>query len=215
MSQLLSHNLSVVTESRKQFLLLPCTPSIMCNTGLLTRQTHRAQPSVFSCRFCSLGAQSGSLTHVDRTGRAKMVDVGSKLVTERTAAARAKVFVGPELVKLVRENGLKKGDVLSVARLAGIVGSKQTSSLIPLCHNISLSSVAVDIELDSALNCVIVTGTAKCRGQTGVEMEALTAVSVSALTVYDMCKAVSHDIVISEIMLLAKSGGTRGDFHRT
>ncbi|XP_047003303.1 molybdenum cofactor biosynthesis protein 1-like [Schistocerca americana] len=126
-----------------------------------------------------------------------MVNVGSKLVTERTAAARAKVFVGPELMKLVRENGLKKGDVLSVARLAGIVGSKQTSSLIPLCHNISLSSVAVDIELDSALNC------------------ALTAVSVSALTVYDMCKAVSHDIVISEIMLLAKSGGTRGDFHQT
>ncbi|XP_049841454.1 molybdenum cofactor biosynthesis protein 1 isoform X1 [Schistocerca gregaria] len=215
MSQLLSHNLSVVTESRKQFLLLPCTSSIMCNAGLLTRQMHRAQPSVFSRRFCSSGAQFGSLTHVDRTGRAKMVDVGSKPVTERTATARAKVFVGPELMKLVRENGLKKGDVLSVARLAGIVGAKQTSSLIPLCHNISLSSVAVDIELDSALNCVIITGTAKCRGQTGVEMEALTAVSVSALTVYDMCKAVSHDIVISEIMLLAKSGGTRGDFHRT
>ncbi|XP_046992702.1 cyclic pyranopterin monophosphate synthase-like [Schistocerca americana] len=118
-------------------------------------------------------------------------------------------------MKLVRENGLKKGDVLSVARLAGIVGTKQTSSFIPLCHNIFFSSVAVDIELDSALNCVIITGTAKCRGQTGVEMEALTAVSVSALTVYDMCKAVSHDIVISEIMLLTKSGGTRGDFHRT
>ncbi|XP_047103904.1 cyclic pyranopterin monophosphate synthase-like [Schistocerca piceifrons] len=140
-----------------------------------------------------------------------MVDVGSKPVTERTATARAKVFVGPKLMKLVRENGLKKGDVLSVARLAGIVGAKQMSSLIPLCHNISLSSVAVD----SALNCVIITGMAKCRGQTGMEMEALTAVSVSALTVYDMCKAVSHDIVISEIMLLAKSGGTRGDFHRT
>lgn len=143
-----------------------------------------------------------------------MVDVGSKPVTERTATARAKVFVGPELTKLIREDGLKKGDVLAVARLAGIVGAKRTSDLVPLCHNIALSSVAVDVELDCALDCVVITGTAKCVGQTGVEMEALTAVSVAALTVYDMCKAVSHNIVISEIMLLGKTGGTRGDFHR-
>ncbi|PSN32356.1 Molybdenum cofactor biosynthesis protein 1 [Blattella germanica] len=155
-----------------------------------------------------------SLTHTDEQGRASMVNVGEKSVTSRTATAQAVVIVGRQIFKLIEENKMKKGDVLTTAQLAGIVGAKRTSELIPLCHNISLSHVAVNLKLDEDRLAVVVTSSARCEGRTGVEMEALTAAAIAALTVYDMCKAVSHDIVIAEVKLMSKSGGQRGDFLR-
>ncbi|XP_018576118.1 molybdenum cofactor biosynthesis protein 1 isoform X2 [Anoplophora glabripennis] len=152
------------------------------------------------------------LTHVDQHGKARMVNVSDKSVTTRTAKATAKVKVGPEISHLIKENALKKGDVLSIAELAGIIGAKKTSALIPLCHNIPLNSVRVTAELDSKTQEVIIYAAVQCEGKTGVEMEALTAVSVAALTVYDMCKAVSKTIVITDIHLLSKSGGRSGDY---
>lgn len=143
-----------------------------------------------------------------------MVDVGNKDVTTRIAMAQAVVEVGAHILHLIGQNSLKKGDVLTTAQLAGIMAAKQTSELIPLCHNIPLSHVKVDLKLDKDHHAVIITSTARCEGKTGVEMEALTAAAISALTVYDMCKALSHDIVISEVKLMYKTGGIRGDFKR-
>lgn len=162
--------------------------------------------------FCS--PTNGSLTHVDEEGRAAMVDVGNKEVTTRIAMAQAVVEVGAHILHLIGQNSLKKGDVLTTAQLAGIMAAKRTSELIPLCHNIPLSHVKVDMKLDEDHHAVIITSTARCEGRTGVELEALTAAAISALTVYDMCKAVSHDIVISEVKLMFKTGGIRGDFER-
>lgn len=162
--------------------------------------------------FCS--QTNGSLTHVDEEGRAAMVDVGNKDVMTRIAMAQAVVKVGAHILYLIGQNSLKKGDVLTTAQLAGIMAAKRTSELIPLCHNIPLSHVKVDLKLDKDHHAVIITSTARCEGRTGVEMEALTAAAMSALTVYDMCKAVSHDIVISEVKLVSKTGGMRGDFKR-
>jgi cyclic pyranopterin phosphate synthase len=162
--------------------------------------------------FCS--QTSDNLTHVDEKGRAAMVDVGNKDVTTRTAMAQAVVEVGAHILDLIDQNSLKKGDVLTTAQLAGIMAAKRTSELIPLCHNIPLSHLKVDLKLDKHSHAVIITSTARCEGRTGVEMEALTAATVSALTVYDMCKAVSHDIVISEVKLVFKTGGVRGNFSR-
>ncbi|XP_070577671.1 uncharacterized protein [Ptychodera flava] len=159
------------------------------------------------------GGDTG-LTHVDESGQAKMVDVGQKPITSRVATATGQVLLSERVFQLVKENRMKKGSVLDVARLAGIMAAKNTSSLIPLCHNIPISKVDVNLALDEGENSVMVTATVKTSGQTGVEMEALTAVSVAALTVYDMCKAVSHDIVISDIKLMSKTGGQRGDFSR-
>lgn len=155
-----------------------------------------------------------NLTHVDSTGKASMVDVSEKPITTREAEAIAKIYVGPEVAHLIHSNNLKKGDVLSVAQLAGILGAKKTSDLIPLCHNIAISSVKVNANLDLKNHLVLLQAKVRCSGQTGVEMEALTAVSVAALTVYDMCKAVTHDMIIKDIMLLSKSGGQRGEFNR-
>lgn len=143
-----------------------------------------------------------------------MVDVGHKPVTTRSAKAQGTVQVGSKITRLIKENGLKKGDVLSLAQMSGILGAKQTSNLIPLCHNIMLNSIKVSVELNEKNEAVVINATVNCDGKTGVEMEALTAVSVAALTVYDMCKAVSHDIVISDICLLSKSGGTRGNYDK-
>ncbi|XP_069697828.1 molybdenum cofactor biosynthesis protein 1 [Periplaneta americana] len=162
--------------------------------------------------FCS--QTDKTLTHTDEKGRATMVDVGNKDVTTRIAIAQAEVRVGAHIMSLIEQNTMKKGDVLTTAQLAGITAAKRTSELIPLCHNISLSHVNVDLKLDKENHTVVITSTARCEGRTGVEMEALTAVAVSALTVYDMCKAVSHDIVISEVRLLFKTGGVRGEFRR-
>lgn len=158
-------------------------------------------------RHYSSDAAKKILTHVDKDGKAHMVDVGHKKPTQRVAIARATVFVGPEIAKLILANSVAKGDVLSVSQIAGIVAAKRTSELIPLCHNIPLSSVNVRAELDDDQRCVVIHATVKCEGKTGVEMEALTAVSTAALTIYDMCKALSQDIIIRDVLLLKKSGG--------
>jgi len=153
-----------------------------------------------------------SLTHFDEAGRAHMVDVGGKDETERTATAAGSVTLSADTVALIRDGGVKKGDVLSVARLAGIMGAKRTPDLIPLCHPLALTSVKVDLTLDEATSAVRIEATCKLKGKTGVEMEALTAVSVAALTVYDMVKAVDKSMVIGDIRLLHKAGGKSGEY---
>lgn len=155
-----------------------------------------------------------SLTHVNMEGKANMVDVAGKQDTARYSVATATVKLGEKAFNLVKDNKLQKGDVVNVAKLAGIMGAKQTALIIPLCHNILLSSVEVDIELDEATHSIVIQGKVRCFGKTGVEMEALTSVSVSALTVYDMCKAVSKDIIITDVQLMIKDGGKSGYFAR-
>ncbi len=151
-------------------------------------------------------------THFDAEGKALMVDVSDKDITERTATATGSVIMEPETVAKIMEGGFKKGDVLSVARLAGIMGAKRTPDLIPLCHPLALTSVKVDLTVDEARNAVDITATCKLKGRTGVEMEALTAVSVAALTVYDMCKAVDRGMRITEVRLMHKAGGKSGEY---
>ena len=154
------------------------------------------------------------LTHLDAQGKAKMVDVGSKEISSRVAKARAVVSMLPATLQLIAEGGLKKGDVIAVARIAGIQAAKKTADLIPLCHPLMLSSVQVDIELDEVSNKVIINTQCKLEGRTGVEMEALTAAAVAALTIYDMCKAVDREMVIESIRLQEKTGGKSGDYRR-
>jgi cyclic pyranopterin monophosphate synthase len=155
------------------------------------------------------------LTHFDAKGKARMVDVSAKPATERTAVATGRVRVAKRTMALIRKGGVKKGDVLSVARLAGIMGAKRTPELIPLCHPLALSAVSVDLALDSAANAIEITATVKTTGPTGVEMEALTAVAVAALTVYDMCKAADRGMTLTDIRLDYKSGGKSGTYRRT
>jgi cyclic pyranopterin monophosphate synthase len=150
------------------------------------------------------------LTHFDAEGRAVMVDVSGKAETDRIAVARGSVTMAPETLERIRLGTVAKGDVLSVARLAGIMGAKRTPDLIPLCHPLSLSSVALDLTVAPERNAVEIEATCKLRGRTGVEMEALTAVSVAALTIYDMVKAIDRAMVIGEIRLVHKSGGKSG-----
>ena len=152
------------------------------------------------------------LTHFDAQGNAVMVDVGAKPETERSATAAGSVHMRPETVRLILDGGVKKGDVLSVAQLAGIMAAKKTPELIPLCHPLALSSVTVDLRVDAARNTVDITATCKLKGRTGVEMEALTAVSVAALTIYDMCKAVDRGMRIGDIRLTHKAGGKSGTY---
>ncbi|XP_038075089.1 molybdenum cofactor biosynthesis protein 1-like [Patiria miniata] len=159
-------------------------------------------------------ASQPNLTHVSETGKAQMVDVGDKPGTSRLAVASGRVLLGQTAFALVRQNRIAKGDVLSVAQIAGIMAAKRTSSLIPLCHNIPISKVDVTLTMEEASHSVLVCAEVRTVGVTGVEMEALTAVSVAALTLYDMCKAVTHDIVITDIQLIIKTGGQRGDFKR-
>ena len=151
------------------------------------------------------------LTHLDEHGHAHMVDVGAKPDTERIAVARGEVHMKQETFELIRAGQIKKGDVLTVAQIAGISASKRTSELIPLCHPLFLSKVDVDLALDESLPGVVITATAKVTGKTGVEMEALTAVSVAALTVYDMAKAAEKTMRIQNIRLIEKHGGQSGD----
>jgi len=153
------------------------------------------------------------LTHFDESGAATMVDVSGKAVTRRVATAAARVLVQPETMALITRGGIGKGDVLSVARLAGIMGAKRTPDLIPLCHPLALSSVTVDLVCDPEHDAVEITARCAIEGRTGVEMEALTAVSVAALTVYDMCKAVDRGMRITDIRLLHKSGGASGEWN--
>jgi cyclic pyranopterin phosphate synthase len=153
-----------------------------------------------------------TLSHFDERGNAHMVDVGAKEVTERVAVARASVVMQAATLELIRGKKAAKGDVLAVAQLAGIMAAKRTAELIPLCHPLSLSNVAVTLSLDPKRNAVDVEATCKLKGRTGVEMEALTAASVAALTVYDMCKAVDRGMTITDVRLLHKSGGKSGTF---
>jgi len=152
------------------------------------------------------------LTHLDEQGRADMVDVGDKPETIRLAVAEGAVYVQPNTMRLIKAGNIKKGDVLTIARIAAIMGAKKTSDLIPLCHPISLTKIGVDIWLDEPASAVRIQAQAHTLGKTGVEMEALTAVSVAALTIYDMAKAVDRSMRIGEIRLLEKRGGIHGDY---
>jgi len=155
-----------------------------------------------------------SLSHVDEHGRARMVDTSNKDITERSATATIRVSLNPATFTALKENKSAKGDVLTVAKIAGIQAAKKTSELIPLCHQIPLHNVAITLALNDVEHTVTVTATAKCHWRTGVEMEALTACSVTALTIYDMLKALQKDIVITDFKLLEKHGGKSGDFIR-
>jgi len=152
------------------------------------------------------------LTHLDEKGAARMVDVGIKPDTERIAVAAGAVYMKPATLSLIRQGAIKKGDVLTVARIAGIMAAKKTSELIPLCHPIALTHLDVELTLDEPANAIQIVATARTTGKTGVEMEALTAVSVAALTVYDMAKAVDREMRLSDIRLLEKHGGQHGDY---
>jgi cyclic pyranopterin phosphate synthase len=154
---------------------------------------------------------SDKLTHFDAEGRAVMVDVGGKAITDRAATARARVVMQPATLAMIRAGTAKKGDVLGVARLAGIMAAKRTAELIPLCHPLPITNVTIDLE-PAGDDSVEIAATVKTTGQTGVEMEALTAASVAALTVYDMCKAVDRGMRIEGLRVVAKSGGKSGDF---
>ncbi len=151
------------------------------------------------------------LSHFDRAGNAVMVDVAAKPVTERVATARGRVLMTAETAALIRERGFRKGDVLTVAQLAGIMGAKRTADLVPLCHPLPLDSVRVELDLAEGEPAVEISATCRTTGRTGVEMEALTAVTVAALTVYDMCKAVDRGMRITDIRLVHKAGGRSGE----
>ncbi|MCK2043883.1 cyclic pyranopterin monophosphate synthase MoaC [Chromohalobacter sp. TMW 2.2308] len=155
-----------------------------------------------------------SLTHLNARGEAHMVDVGDKAETQREAVASGRIVMRPETLALLAEGGLPKGDVLATARIAGIQAAKRTHELIPLCHALLLSKVSVDFRLDDAASCVHVESRCRLAGRTGVEMEALTAVSVACLTLYDMCKAVDKDMTVEGVRLEHKTGGKSGDWHR-
>lgn len=158
-----------------------------------------------------------TLTHIDESGKARMVDVSQKLETERVAVAKGSVVMQPETLQLIRVNGFEKGDVLGVAKVAGILGAKHTWQLVPLCHPISLDQISIDFDFNIERNAVEITAAAKTTSKTGVEMEALTAVSVAGLTIYDMCKSVDRAMHIDGVRVVRKSGGISGDvvFHRT
>ena len=152
------------------------------------------------------------LTHIDKDGNALMVDVSAKDQTERTATAKGTVLMQPETMALIQGGNVKKGDVLSIAQLAGIMGAKRTPDLIPLCHPLNLTSVKVELSCDTGRNAVDIVATCRLTGRTGVEMEALTAVSIAALTVYDMCKAADKGMQITDIRLTHKDGGKSGNY---
>ncbi len=153
-------------------------------------------------------------THFNDQGRARMVNVGEKPETVRTAVAAGRVYVNEETFNLIKSGGMKKGDVLTVAQIAGVMGAKRTPELIPMCHPVIIDGIDLALSLNEEELCVDIRAEVSCAGRTGVEMEALTAVSAAALTVYDMCKAVQRDMVISDIRLLSKTGGVHGDYAR-
>ncbi|MGL4450128.1 MAG: cyclic pyranopterin monophosphate synthase MoaC [Sarcina sp.] len=152
------------------------------------------------------------LTHFDENGNARMVDVSEKKETKRIALAKGAIKLSPKIIKRIKEGTVEKGDVLNVARIAGIMGAKATSILIPMCHPLMINGANVDFEIDDENNRIIIYGRVKITGKTGVEMEALTAVSIAALTIYDMCKAIDKSMVIENIHLVSKEGGKSGDF---
>lgn len=156
----------------------------------------------------------GDFTHFNDQGRAKMVNVGEKPESQRVAVAAGRVLVNNETFALIQSGGMKKGDVLTVAQVAGVMGAKRTPDVIPMCHPIQINGIDLNLSLDEERRSVEIMASVSCDGKTGVEMEALTAVSMAALTVYDMCKAVQKDIMITDIRLLRKSGGVHGEFIR-
>lgn len=158
--------------------------------------------------------QLPTLTHLDHTGAACMVDVSDKKNSKRIAVASAIVSTRPDVIELINNAGLKKGDVLAVARIAGIMAAKKTADLIPLCHPLALSKVSVEFDCNASVGAIFIRSRCVTNGQTGVEMEALTAASIAALTIYDMCKAVDKNMEISSIYLEQKSGGKGGDWHK-
>ena len=153
-------------------------------------------------------------THFNEQGRAKMVDVGEKPLSQRVAVAGARVLVNENTFNLIKSGGMKKGDVLTVAQIAGVMGAKRTPDIIPMCHPILMDGINLELSLDEERLSVEIKAEVRCDGRTGVEMEALSAVSIAALTVYDMCKAVQKDMVITDIRLISKTGGVHGDYYR-
>ena len=151
-------------------------------------------------------------THFNDEGRAKMVDVGEKSTTKRTAIAAGCVQVSEQTLSLIRSGGVKKGDVLTVAQVAGIMAAKQTGTLIPMCHPLMLNGIDLSLKINEERCCIDIQATVSCSGKTGVEMEALTGVNVALLTIYDMCKAVSKDMIMEKIHLVEKHGGKSGDY---
>jgi cyclic pyranopterin phosphate synthase len=182
-------------------LLLGCRPAILIDD--------RGTPTYLFYHFIM-----SSLSHVDPMGAVQMVDVSEKGDTIRTAIASGRVILGEEAFRKVESNNIQKGDVLALAQFAGIMGAKETSRLIPLCHQVSLSGIDVDLTMDNEAHAVDVRAYTKAIGPTGVEMEALTAVSISCLTIYDMCKSVTKEILIQDIHLLAKTGGQSGAYRK-
>lgn len=153
-------------------------------------------------------------THFNDEGRAKMVNVGEKNITQRIAVASGKIHVNSETFNLIKSGGIKKGDVLTVAQVAGIMGAKKTPDIIPMCHPININGADISLTLDEKNLTINVKSEISCYGRTGVEMEALSSVSIALLTIYDMCKAIQKDMTITDICLLSKSGGTHGDYER-
>ena len=149
-------------------------------------------------------------THINEQGRAKMVDVSEKDITARTARAMGPVYMNAETINIIKRGGIKKGDVLSVAQIGGIMAAKRTSEIIPMCHNVNLTGIDINFTVNT--ESIEIESTVKCKGETGVEMEALTAVSAAALTIYDMCKSIQKNMVIGEIRLVEKTGGKSGDY---
>tara|TARA_B110000444_G_C18809476_1_gene581823 strand:- start:952 stop:1440 length:489 start_codon:yes stop_codon:yes gene_type:complete len=158
--------------------------------------------------------KDNKFTHFDNDGKAIMVDISDKNVTERLASAISSISMNEQTLNMIKSGNAKKGDVLGIARIAGIMAAKKTSELIPLCHPISLSSVTIDFEIDDNTNSINIICNCKLNGKTGLEMEALTAVSITALTIYDMCKAVDREMTITKTQLTYKSGGKSGTFKR-
>lgn len=156
----------------------------------------------------------GDFTHFNEDGRAKMVDVGSKEETVRAAVAAGRIIVNAETFDKIKTGGMKKGDVLGTAQIAGIMAAKKTSAIIPMCHPLMLTGIDIKFNMDEKTPAVEIMAEVKCKGVTGVEMEALTAVSAAALTIYDMCKAVQKDMIIDEIKLISKTGGKSGEWRR-
>jgi cyclic pyranopterin phosphate synthase len=154
------------------------------------------------------------LTHIDKEGRAKMVDISKKPLTQREALAKGSVYMKPEILRLIEDKKVPKGDVFCVARVAGIMAAKKTSNIIPMCHPLNITSIDINFNPDRKKNKVDIEARVKISGKTGVEMEALTAVTIAALTIYDMCKAVDKEMVISDIMLMEKRGGKSGIYKR-
>lgn len=192
----------------------PPASSGLSGSSEIPPMNHEFQDSGFVPTSNAENSSSPGLTHIGNKGEAQMVDISHKDITKRVATASCKVILGRDVFQLVSADQMGKGDVLGVAKLAGICGAKQTSNLIPLCHNINLTRVRVDLTLNPLDFSVDIEGEAASTDKTGVEMEAMTAVTIAGLTVYDMCKAASKDISITNIMLENKSGGKSGDWSR-